>query len=163
MRGERIERNGVTIINDCYNANPEAMRSMLELLRDTPARRRIAVLGEMLELGREAETLHRGIGQFAAEQGIHAVIGIRGAARFMVDEAIEAGIVGQRRAFFRYSGRSGRISARLSAAGRCGPVQRFARRAGGKGAGAGVSQEVEEVKAMRRCSTGCSTNNSIRR
>ncbi len=91
MRGERSEKNGVTIINDCYNANPEAMRSMLELLAGIPARRRIAVLGEMLELGREAETLHRGIGKFAAEQGIHAVIGIRGAARFTVDEAVKAG------------------------------------------------------------------------
>ncbi len=100
MRGERIERDGVTLINDCYNANPEAMRSMLELLRDTPARRRIAVLGEMLELGREAGTLHRGIGQFAAEQGIHALLGVRGAARFMVDGAVEAGMSGSAASFF---------------------------------------------------------------
>lgn len=91
MRGERSVRNGITIINDCYNANPEAMRSMLELLRGIPARRHIAVLGEMLELGREAESLHRGIGRFAAEQGIHAVIGIRGAARFIAQEALNAG------------------------------------------------------------------------
>jgi UDP-N-acetylmuramoyl-tripeptide--D-alanyl-D-alanine ligase len=92
MRGERSVHNGITIIDDCYNANPEAMRSMLELLRDTPAIRRIAVLGEMLELGREAGTLHRNVGRFAAEQGIHAVIGIRGAGRSMVDEAIAAGL-----------------------------------------------------------------------
>ena len=91
MRGERLERNGVTLINDCYNANPEAMRSMLELLAGIPARRHIAVLGEMLELGPEAEALHGGIGKFAAEQGIYAVIGIRGAARFTVDEAVRAG------------------------------------------------------------------------
>jgi UDP-N-acetylmuramoyl-tripeptide--D-alanyl-D-alanine ligase len=100
MRGERSVRNGITIINDCYNANPEAMRSMLELLRDTPATRRIAVLGEMLELGREAETLHRKTGRFAAEQGIHAVIGIRGAGRWMVDEAIAAGLSGGAASFF---------------------------------------------------------------
>jgi len=100
MRGERTERNGITIINDCYNANPEAMRSMLELLRETPARRRIAVLGEMLELGREAGTLHRGTGQFAAEQGIDALLGVRGAARFMVDGAIEAGMSGSAASFF---------------------------------------------------------------
>ena len=92
MRGERLERRGVTIVNDSYNANPEAMRSMLELLKGIPARRHVAVLGEMLELGREAETLHRGIGRFAVEQGIHAVIGIRGAARFMVEEAMNAGM-----------------------------------------------------------------------
>jgi UDP-N-acetylmuramoyl-tripeptide--D-alanyl-D-alanine ligase len=100
MRGERCERNGILFINDCYNANPEAMRSMLELLHDTQAGRRIAVLGEMLELGREAETLHRGIGRFAAEQGIHAVIGIRGAARFMVDEARKCGMSDSAALFF---------------------------------------------------------------
>lgn len=100
MRGELSVRGGITIINDCYNANPEAMRSMLELLRDTPARRRIAVLGEMLELGREAEALHRDTGHFAAEQGIDALLGVRGAARFMVDGAIEAGLSDSAASFF---------------------------------------------------------------
>jgi UDP-N-acetylmuramoyl-tripeptide--D-alanyl-D-alanine ligase len=107
MRGEQFERNGITVINDSYNANPEAMRSMLELLRGTPARRRIAVLGEMLELGREAGTLHRGIGQFAAQQGIHAVFGIRGAARYMVDGAMEAGMSDSAAFFFDSSEEAG--------------------------------------------------------
>lgn len=100
MRGERTERNGITIINDCYNANPEAMRSMLELLRETPARRRIAVLGEMLELGREAGALHRDIGIFAVGQGIDALLGVRGAARFLVEGAMEAGLSGSAASFF---------------------------------------------------------------
>jgi UDP-N-acetylmuramoyl-tripeptide--D-alanyl-D-alanine ligase len=100
MRGERSERNGVTIINDSYNANPEAMRSMLELLRGTPAQRRIAVLGEMLELGREAGALHREIGKFATEQGVDAVFGIRGAARYMVNGAMEAGMSDSAALFF---------------------------------------------------------------
>jgi len=100
MRGERFERGGITVINDCYNANPEAMRSMLEVLRGTPARRRIAVLGEMLELGREAGTLHRDIGKFAAEQGIDALLGVRGAARFMVEGAIGAGLSDSAASFF---------------------------------------------------------------
>ena len=100
MRGERFERNGITVINDCYNANPEAVRSMLELLRGTPGQRRVAVLGEMLELGREAGTLHRGIGKFTAELGISALVGIRGAARQMVDEAIEAGLSDSAAPFF---------------------------------------------------------------
>ncbi|MEP6714428.1 MAG: UDP-N-acetylmuramoyl-tripeptide--D-alanyl-D-alanine ligase [Terriglobia bacterium] len=107
MRGERMERRGVTIINDCYNANPEATRSMLEVLRDTPSGRRIAVLGEMLELGPEAETLHRGIGHFAAGKGIHAVIGIRGAARFMVDEARKSGMSDSAALFFDTSEEAG--------------------------------------------------------
>lgn len=107
MRGERSQRNGVTIINDCYNANPEATHSMVEVLRDTPGRRRIAVLGEMLELGREAGTLHRDTGKFVAEQGIDALLGIRGAARSMVDGAIAAGMSDSAATFFETSEEAG--------------------------------------------------------
>ena len=117
MRGERTERRGVTIINDSYNSNPEAMRSMIELLRGTPARRRIAVLGEMLELGREAEALHRGIGQFAVEQGLDAVIGIRGAARFMVDEALKSGMSDSAALFFDSPEEAGKFVGELAQPG----------------------------------------------
>jgi UDP-N-acetylmuramoyl-tripeptide--D-alanyl-D-alanine ligase len=107
MRGERYERNGITVVNDSYNANPEAMRSMLELLAGMPNRRKIAVLGEMLELGPEAGTLHRGIGRLAAESGIDALVGIRGAASFMVEAAREAGMSGSAALFFESSAEAG--------------------------------------------------------
>ncbi|MGH9662772.1 MAG: UDP-N-acetylmuramoyl-tripeptide--D-alanyl-D-alanine ligase [Bryobacteraceae bacterium] len=87
MRGQRMETRGITIWNDCYNSNPEAARSMIDVLAATPARRRVAVLGEMLELGRESERLHRETGRYARSRGIDAFVGIRGAARFMVEEA----------------------------------------------------------------------------
>ncbi len=92
MRGERFDHRGILVYNDCYNSNPDAVRAMLDVLHDTPARRRIAVLGEMLELGRWAETLHRGVGDYAAKQGIDVLVGIRGAAWSLVDAAKLAGL-----------------------------------------------------------------------
>ena len=94
MRGERTIHEGVTILNDCYNSNPEAVRSMVDLLGTTPARRRFAVLGEMLELGLSAEPLHREIGSYVAARGIDVLIGIRGASRHMVDQAMDSGMSG---------------------------------------------------------------------
>ncbi len=94
MRGERLERGGITILNDCYNSNPEAARAMVDVLGATPARRRVAVLGEMLELGPSAEPLHREVGNYVASRGIDVLIGIRGASRCMVDGAMQAGMSG---------------------------------------------------------------------
>lgn len=88
MRGERFVRGGITIIDDSYNANPDAVRSMLDVLCNEPAKRRIAALGEMLELGIWAEPLHRDIGSYAAQAGIDVIVGISGAARALV-EAVE--------------------------------------------------------------------------
>ena len=98
MRGEKLTAAGVTIWNDCYNSNPEAVKSMIDVLRGTPARRRIAVLGEMLELGRSAEPLHRDIGKYVAARGIDLIVGIRGAARTMTEAAMDSGMSGA--AFF---------------------------------------------------------------
>jgi UDP-N-acetylmuramoyl-tripeptide--D-alanyl-D-alanine ligase len=93
MRGEKLIHRGITIWNDCYNSNPSAVKAMLDVLRDTPATRRIAVLGEMLELGHQAETLHREVGTYAAMSGVNVLFGVRGAARFSVDAARDAGVL----------------------------------------------------------------------
>jgi len=100
MRGERIVHNGITIFNDCYNSNPDAARAMLEVLRETNAERHIAVLGEMLELGSWSEPLHSEIGRYAAAYGIAVLVGIRGAARAMVDAAVESGLARDAAYFF---------------------------------------------------------------
>jgi UDP-N-acetylmuramoyl-tripeptide--D-alanyl-D-alanine ligase len=92
MRGERLEHQGVVVWNDCYNSNPEAAQAMIDVLRKTHANRRIAVLGEMLELGHAAEELHRKLGRYASEHGVDGLIGVRGSARLMVEEAIAAGL-----------------------------------------------------------------------
>lgn len=91
MRGEQFTWHGVLVYNDCYNSNPEAVRSMIDVLKDQPAQRRIAVLGEMLELGHWAEPLHREVGNYVAQAGVNLLVGIRGAACHMVDAAKGAG------------------------------------------------------------------------
>jgi UDP-N-acetylmuramoyl-tripeptide--D-alanyl-D-alanine ligase len=89
-RGELIEWHGATIINDCYNSNPEALLSMIHTLAAVPAERRILVAGEMLELGKRAAQLHRECGQAAAAAGIDVVIGVRGLAKEIVAGADDA-------------------------------------------------------------------------
>jgi UDP-N-acetylmuramoyl-tripeptide--D-alanyl-D-alanine ligase len=100
MRGERFVHRGIVVYNDCYNSNPDAVRAMLDVLRATPARRRIAVLGEMLELGRWAEPLHRDVGSYAVGQGIDVLVGIRGAAWSLTDAAKLAGLSAGAALFF---------------------------------------------------------------
>jgi UDP-N-acetylmuramoyl-tripeptide--D-alanyl-D-alanine ligase len=91
MRGQRTLHNGIVIWNDCYNSNPEAAQAMLDVLVETRATRRIAVLGEMLELGLAAEDLHRLLGHYAAPR-VDLLIGVRGNARAMVEAARQAGV-----------------------------------------------------------------------
>src|SRR5205814_2955631 len=72
LREEEHElAGGVLLLNDCYNANPLSMRAALENLAERAAeRRRIAVLGEMAELGAGAGEFHREVGRRAAELGV---------------------------------------------------------------------------------------------
>lgn len=117
MRGAKLERNGVQIYDDCYNANPDAMRAMLDVLKETPARRRIAVLGEMRELGQWAEPLHRDIGEYAARSGVDVLFGIRGASRHMVSSAQSAGLDADAACFFEEPEEAGRVLRQVARAG----------------------------------------------
>ncbi len=76
-RGEVIEVKGATILNDCYNSNPEALRSMIRTLAARPAKRRILVAGEMLEMGEHGPALHAEAGRAAAEAGLDLVVGVQ--------------------------------------------------------------------------------------
>jgi UDP-N-acetylmuramoyl-tripeptide--D-alanyl-D-alanine ligase len=117
MRGERFHHQGILIYNDCYNSNPDALRAMIDVLRHTPARRRIAVLGEMLELGRWAGPLHRDAGTYVAEQGIDVLVGIRGAAKDMVDVGKSAGLRADAAFFFEDPAEAGRLVRKLAQPG----------------------------------------------
>jgi UDP-N-acetylmuramoyl-tripeptide--D-alanyl-D-alanine ligase len=90
-RGQVLRISEATVINDCYNSNPEALKSMITTLAAMPAKRRILVAGEMLELGPESIPLHRECGRVAAEAGIDLVVGVRGNAQHLVEAAREAG------------------------------------------------------------------------
>ena len=75
MRGEVVELpGGVVVVNDCYNANPMSMRAALDHLAESPAERRIAVLGTMAELGKDSPEYHREIGAHAAERGVDLLV-----------------------------------------------------------------------------------------
>lgn len=117
MRGERWEVHGMTIYNDCYNSNPDAVRAMLDVLMDTPASRRIAVLGEMLELGRWAEPLHRDVGDYAVKCGVDVLVGIRGAACHFLDGAKNKGLRVGAAFFFEDPCEAGRLVRGLAAPG----------------------------------------------
>jgi len=68
-------KKNITLIDDCYNANPLSMKAALNLLKDLKAKRKIAVLGEMAELGKESLNAHLEIGKIAKESAdqIYAV------------------------------------------------------------------------------------------
>jgi UDP-N-acetylmuramoyl-tripeptide--D-alanyl-D-alanine ligase len=117
MRLERIERNGMVVWNDCYNSNPEAAMMMLDLLAETQAVRRIAVLGEMLELGQWSAELHCEVGRYAAGRGLDFLVGVRGEARRMVEAAVSAGMPQERTAFFDEPGEAGAFVKSLARAG----------------------------------------------
>lgn len=90
FRGERLEMgDGIVLVNDCYNANPVSMRAALSHLASLEGARRIAVLGEMAELGSDAVDYHREIGESARAEGVDILIGVGGPARdYAPDELV---------------------------------------------------------------------------
>jgi len=86
-RGERVRlRTGVTVIDDCYNANPMSMRAALDDLAATAGKgRRVAVLGDMLELGPEEARFHAEIGAHAAERGVELLVAVGERSRALAE------------------------------------------------------------------------------
>jgi UDP-N-acetylmuramoyl-tripeptide--D-alanyl-D-alanine ligase len=99
-RGQVVQLGNISVLYDCYNSSPKALMAAVDTLAAMPARRRIVVAGEMLELGATAEQLHRECGRYISGNaaGGHAggkvdfVLGVRGLAKPMVEAAREAGL-----------------------------------------------------------------------
>ncbi len=92
-RGEVLEVAGVTILNDSYNSNPEALKSMIRTLAARQATgRRILVAGEMLEMGDHGPALHIECGRAAAQAGLDLVVAVQGNAEHLATAACAGGV-----------------------------------------------------------------------
>ena len=74
MRQRIVESKGVTVIEDCYNANPDSMKAALAMFREFPCKRRFALLGDMLELGDTSRAAHEEVGRIAADSGLYCLV-----------------------------------------------------------------------------------------
>ena len=89
----RRGRDDVWLIDDTYNANPQSVRVALHFLAGLPGTgRRIAVLGDMLELGENGPALHREIGSVVCNADIHALVALGPAAQYIAHGALQAGM-----------------------------------------------------------------------
>lgn len=98
-RMKAIEREGVTVLLDAYNSSPESCKIALGVLAEYPARRRIAMLGDMLELGEFTEEKHREIGAAAHKAGVDRLVLVGEFAPIIGEGAREAGFVGEIEAY----------------------------------------------------------------
>jgi UDP-N-acetylmuramoyl-tripeptide--D-alanyl-D-alanine ligase len=94
MRLQLFEHRGVRVLDDAYNANADSMIAALQTLLELPCEgRRIAVLGEMAELGAHSEAAHREVGRRAAELGVGQVFAVGKLASAIAQGARDAGLV----------------------------------------------------------------------
>ena len=83
-----VRTDDLTLIDDCYNANPDSMKASLDILAKSRGRR-VAILGDMGELGEDSEALHAGVGACAAELGIDVIICVGSMSKAMAKAALE--------------------------------------------------------------------------
>ena len=86
-------KNGATVINDCYNANYDSMKSAIDYLGKLPNNKKIAVLGDMLELGEYSKDLHEKVGQVVANNKIDLLICVGEDAKYIAKKAKDMGML----------------------------------------------------------------------
>lgn len=88
MRMNILRRgDGITILNDAYNANPQSMRAAVEVLSSMEGDYKIAVLGDMFELGPLAPALHAGVGEHLGRSKVDCLVAVGNLARHIYDAA----------------------------------------------------------------------------
>ena len=92
MRQRIREVNGITVIEDCYNASPDSQKAGINSLCKIAKGRKIAVLGDMLELGSYSETAHRNVGEYVAESKVDVLYTYGGESKYMADSAKKSGM-----------------------------------------------------------------------
>lgn len=83
--------DGATVVDDCYNSNPEALTEALQSALEIPGERHWAILGDMLELGEAAEGFHRRAGETAAELGFSPIVSVGRLAQKIAEGARSVG------------------------------------------------------------------------
>jgi UDP-N-acetylmuramoyl-tripeptide--D-alanyl-D-alanine ligase len=91
-RAQIIRMRKAVLIDESGNSNPEALRSMIHTLATRPARRRILIAGEMIELGEHSQALHAACGKAAAEAAIDIVVGVHANAEHLAAAACTSGV-----------------------------------------------------------------------
>lgn len=92
MRQNIVEKGGVTVIEDCYNASPDSMKAAISVLKALPNPRKVALLGDMLELGDASEAGHRHTGEWAAEASVDVLIAYGPRSAAMAEAAKAKGV-----------------------------------------------------------------------
>lgn len=87
-------KNGVTIINDCYNANYDSMKAALDYVGKLPTKRKIAVLGDMLELGEYSKELHEKVGKEVVRNKIDILICVGEEVKYLIEQVKKDGMEG---------------------------------------------------------------------
>ena len=93
MRMNIIHRgDGITILDDTYNANPQSMRAAISVLADAPSSGKIAVLGDMFELGPFASALHKSVGEYVGKANIPCLVAVGEMSAHLAQGARDAGV-----------------------------------------------------------------------
>lgn len=93
MRQKSVNVGGITSIEDCYNASPDSMNAAIKTLANVNANKRIAVLGDMLELGDFSKKAHEDVGKMVADNKIDYLLAYGNDAKYIVDGAKQNGMV----------------------------------------------------------------------